>query len=140
MWRWTLYGEACIGAIQMMLPYLITKRDEAVVLLRYLQRRTHTARRGILRPPDGQRRLEEAMEQLRSLKHRPRVPPSHPNGASSSQRATRGLSHEGEKMPLKKGSSKKAVSANIKKLRDEGYPQKQAVAIAMQKAGKKRGK
>lgn len=34
-------------------------------------------------------------------------------------------------MPLMKGSSKEAVSHNIRKLMDEGRPQKQAVAIAM---------
>lgn len=39
-------------------------------------------------------------------------------------------------MPLKKGSSNMTVSSNIKKLRDEGYPQKQSIAIAMNKAGK----
>lgn len=44
-------------------------------------------------------------------------------------------------MPLKSGSSKKVVSANIATERAAGKPPKQAVAIAMSKAGKKkRGK
>ena len=37
---------------------------------------------------------------------------------------------------MKKGKSKKTIAANIKELRASGYPQKQAVAIAMNQAGK----
>ena len=43
-------------------------------------------------------------------------------------------------MPLKKGSSGQAIAWNIRELRKSGYPHKQAVAIAMSKAGKKKDK
>lgn len=42
-----------------------------------------------------------------------------------------------QEMPLKSGSSNKTVSSNISKLRGEGYPQDQAIAIALSNAQKK---
>lgn len=41
-------------------------------------------------------------------------------------------------MPLKKGKSQKTISANIRKLRREGYPESQSIAIALNTARKKK--
>lgn len=41
-------------------------------------------------------------------------------------------------MPLHKGKSDEIVSRNIAKLVKEGYPQKQAIAIALENSGKGR--
>jgi len=41
-------------------------------------------------------------------------------------------------MPLKSGSSPMVVSMNISRMMHEGRPQRQAIAIALDKAGKRR--
>ena len=43
-------------------------------------------------------------------------------------------------MPLKSGKSKKVISENIRELRRSGRSQKQAIAIALSNARKKRKK
>ena len=44
-------------------------------------------------------------------------------------------------MPLKKGSSKKVISGNIREMVKAGHPQDQAVAASLRNAGvKKKGK
>ena len=43
-------------------------------------------------------------------------------------------------MPLKKGKDKKTIKENIKKLLQEGMPKKQAIAVALSNARRRRSK
>lgn len=43
-------------------------------------------------------------------------------------------------MPLKRGSSRKTISRNIREMVDAGHPQKQAVAAALRQARASKGK
>jgi len=43
-------------------------------------------------------------------------------------------------MPLKKGSSQKVISSNVRELIRSGHKREQAIAAAMKKAGKSRPK
>jgi len=50
-------------------------------------------------------------------------------------RLVRVVEKEVRTMPLKRGKSRKVVSANINELKESGRPQDQAVAIALNQAG-----
>lgn len=43
-------------------------------------------------------------------------------------------------MPLKKGSSRAVIGENIKEMEASGHPRKQAIAAALNNAGKSKGK
>lgn len=43
-------------------------------------------------------------------------------------------------MPLKKGSSQKVITSNIRELINSGKPYKQSIAIALNEAGKSKKK
>ena len=70
------------------------------------------------------------------MRSRKAIPsPTAPRGAAQGGHVW-GAVREGDAMPLRKGSSKATISANIRTEMHAGKPRAQAVAIAMSKAGK----
>lgn len=68
------------------------------------------------------------------------APSSRACGPRSETNDPRSGVFKGELMPLKKGTSRATVSGNIREMMSAGYPQKQAVAAALDTARKSKKK
>lgn len=72
LWAWTVSGTTAARAIEEMLPYLITKKEQAILGLEFQARKSKRGRGAGFQTTVEELEFQETMfEQMRQLKHIP---------------------------------------------------------------------